>query len=192
MTVSKFPKLRFPQLWGPITLCVELWLTWGPKQSCTSYWEFSNDMSHTTWTQGNQSDFWLLLVGSQTVNLTLNPSFDHNLCLKCPNGSCEPILDIYILSSFQCHRELFNPIDLTPVIALWRFESSSRLQFRKLKLIWECGVHSFTLSHTPRSMKCDSWPSHWVQTFASPCLGRKPKVKVATILLIYFFLFWKI
>jgi hypothetical protein len=24
------------------------------------------------------------------------PSFSHNLCFKCPNGSCKPILDIYI------------------------------------------------------------------------------------------------
>ncbi len=33
--------------------------------------------------------------------LTLDPSFGYNLCLKCPNGSCKPILDIYVLRAFQ-------------------------------------------------------------------------------------------
>jgi hypothetical protein len=29
-------------------------------------------------------------------------------------------------------------------------------------------------------MKCDSWASFLAYTFASPCLGRKPKAKVMT------------
>jgi hypothetical protein len=49
--------------------------------------------------------------------------------------------------------------------------------------VW--GVHSFTLFHTPGSMKCDSKPSHLAYTFASPCLGHKPKVRVATIMVLY-------
>ncbi len=39
-------------------------------------------------------------------------------------------------------------------------------------------VHSLTLSYTLESMKCDSQPSFLVCTFASPCLGCKPKAKV--------------
>ncbi len=27
--------------------------------------------------------------------------FFHNLCFRCPNGSCEPILDIYVPRAFQ-------------------------------------------------------------------------------------------
>ncbi len=34
-------------------------------------------------------------------NLTHVPSFGHNLCLKCPNGSCKPILDIQVPRDFQ-------------------------------------------------------------------------------------------
>jgi len=33
-------------------------------------------------------------------------------------------------------------------------------------------------SHTPGSMRCDSWASLLAYTFASPCLGREPKTKV--------------
>jgi len=40
-------------------------------------------------------------------------------------------------------------------------------------------VHSFTLSHTPGSMKCDSWASLLARTFASLCLGHEPKARVA-------------
>jgi hypothetical protein len=34
-------------------------------------------------------------------NLTIGPSFGHNLCFKYSNGSCKPTLDIYILRTFQ-------------------------------------------------------------------------------------------
>jgi hypothetical protein len=64
------------------------------KQSCRPCQELSNNMWHATCTQGNWGNSQLLVVGSQTANLTPNPSFGHNLCFKCPNGSCEPILNI--------------------------------------------------------------------------------------------------
>jgi len=41
-------------------------------------------------------------------------------------------------------------------------------------------VHSLTLSHTPGNMKCDSRTSLLAHTFANPCLGCEPKVRVAT------------
>jgi hypothetical protein len=41
-------------------------------------------------------------------------------------------------------------------------------------------IHSFTLSYTPRSMKCDSWVSLLACTFASPYFGHEPNVRVAT------------
>ncbi len=54
-----------------------------------------NNMLHATCMQGNWVDF-KLLMGSQIANLTPDPSFGHNLCFRCSNGSCEPILDIYV------------------------------------------------------------------------------------------------
>jgi len=50
------------------------------------------------------------------------------------------------------------------------------------------GVHSLTLSYTPESMKCDSQASLLACTFASPCFGRGPKVRVMTMGTRYVFL----
>jgi hypothetical protein len=94
MGVSKFSKLGLTQLWGPITLCSNLWLKWGLKKSYSPCRELSNDMWHANCMQGNQGDSRILMVKSQIVNLIIGPSFGHNLCFIHPNGSYEPILDI--------------------------------------------------------------------------------------------------
>jgi hypothetical protein len=57
-------------------------------------------MWHATYTQVNQGDSWFLVVKSEISSLDLNFSFGHNLCFKYPNGSCKPILDIYVLRTF--------------------------------------------------------------------------------------------
>ncbi len=159
MGVPKFPKLGLLQLWRPITLCVDLWLRWGPKQSYSLYWKFFNGMCQATCTKGGQGDSWLLVVESQIGKLTPDPSLGHNLCFTYRNGSCEP----FWTSKFQ---DIFNDINnssiqwvLTPEITLWRFRSPSGLQLPKWELTWECGgsfLHILPHSHTPGSMKCDS------------------------------------
>ncbi len=102
--VPKFPKLGLPRLWGPITLCADLWLRWSLKQKCSFCWELSNGMWHATCTQGNWGDSWILMVGSQIANLIYGPSFGHNLHFKCPNGSWEPISSIFIPKAFQWYK----------------------------------------------------------------------------------------
>jgi hypothetical protein len=99
--VPKFLKLGLPQLWKPITLCTNLWLRWFLKKSCNPCHELSNNMWHATKMQWNQGDLKLLVVGSQIGNLSIDPSFGHNLCFKYPNGSCKPILDICVPRDFQ-------------------------------------------------------------------------------------------
>jgi hypothetical protein len=144
----------------------------------------SNGMWHTTCTKKNQGDFRLLMVGSQIGNLAPDPSFGHNLCFKNPNGSCEPILDIYILRSFQWCKFFFSiQWVLTLVISLWRFESLLGLQLPKWKFIWECGGSFFhILLH---SWEHEMWllGSFLACTFASFCFGHKLKARVATIIL---------
>jgi hypothetical protein len=116
--VPKFPDSGLPRLWGPITFSPDLPLIWGLKQSCSPRQELSNNMWQVTYTQGNRVDSRLLMFG---------PSFEHNLCFKCPNGLCELISDIY-----------------------------------------------------------DSRASLLACTLASPCFGREPKARVATVSLFEF------
>jgi hypothetical protein len=90
---------------APITLCADLQLRWGLKQSCNPCREVSKGMWHATCTRGNQVNSRLLVVGSQIANLTPGLSFGHNLCFGCPNGSCEPIFDIYVSIDFQWYKK---------------------------------------------------------------------------------------
>jgi len=85
-------------------------LKWGQKQSCNPYQDLCKGISHTTCMQGNWGDLKLLLVGSQIGNLTSDLSFEYNLCVKCPNGSCEPLLDIWVPRAFEWYKELINPM----------------------------------------------------------------------------------
>jgi hypothetical protein len=72
--VLKFSQLGLLQLWGAITLRANLQLRWGLKQSCSPYQEFSNNISHATYTQGNRGDSWLLVVRNQIANFDALPS----------------------------------------------------------------------------------------------------------------------
>jgi hypothetical protein len=100
MGVPKLPRLGLSRLWGALTLRVDLRFKWGLKHSCSLRRDLSNGMLHAIYTHGNRVEFWLLMVESQIANLTLIPSFGHNLCFKCPNGQCEPILNIYVSIAF--------------------------------------------------------------------------------------------
>ncbi len=51
------------------------------------------------------------MVGSQTNSLTLDLFLGHNLCFKYPNGSYEPILDIFVPRAFQWYKKLFKPMN---------------------------------------------------------------------------------
>jgi hypothetical protein len=54
------------------------------------------------------------MVKSQIDTLIPNLFFGHNLWFKYSNGSCKPILDIYVLRAFQCYKEVFNPMSFGP------------------------------------------------------------------------------
>jgi hypothetical protein len=136
---TKFLKLGLLQFWRPIALCADLSLKLGLKQSCSPHWDLSNNIWHVTYTQGNQGESWLLVVESQIGNFTPDLSFGHNLCFKCPNGSCEPILDIYVSRTLWWYKKIFNQWILSLAITLWKFESSLGLQLPKWEFIWECG-----------------------------------------------------
>jgi len=64
--------------------------------------------------------------GQESNSLTPGPSFDHNLCCRCPNGSCEAILDIYISRPFQWYRENLNARCFDPYNRALSFQKSRR------------------------------------------------------------------
>jgi len=103
--VPKLSRFGFLGLWELITPSLDLELGWGLKKTCSSPQEISNGVSYSTFAHRGWVDSRLLVVGSQTTNLTLGLSFDHNLCYKCPNGSCKAIFDIYISRPFQQYKE---------------------------------------------------------------------------------------
>ncbi len=183
MWVPKFPKLGLSQLCEAITLCADLRLTWVLKQSCNHCQELSNGMSHATCTQGNRGDSWFLVVGSQIVKLTHDPSFGHNFCFRCPNGSCDPIFNIYVPRSLQWYKEVLNPMGFDLCNHSLKIRESIGTPTLKVGVhlrVWRFNSHTLPYSQPARSMKCDSQASLLACTLANPCLGRDPKAKVTT------------
>ncbi len=127
----------------------DLRLKWSMKQCCSPNRELSNGMSHATCVKGNWGDSRLLVVGSQTTNLTPGPSFGHNLFFRCPNGSCEPILDFYVSISFQWYEKCLKPLgfDLcNPSLNIWE---SNGTPTHNMGVHLECqGSFPHTLLHS--------------------------------------------
>jgi len=179
--IWKFLKLGFSQFWGPITLCANLRLRWGLKKNCNPCQNF-NGMSHATCTKGNRGDSWLLVVGGQIGNLIFDFFFSHNMCLKCLNGSREPISEIYDPKDFQWYKEDFNPMGFDPYNCFLKIQKSIMTPTPKMGA--HLGMWGFISSHFP------TLPGAWdvtpgfpllARTFLSLYLGHKPKAKVATL-----------
>jgi hypothetical protein len=143
---------------GPITLCVDLRLKWGLKQSCSPRWELSNNMSHATCTQGNRGDSWLLVIRSQIANLIIGLFFGHNLCFSCLNGSCKPILDIYVSIAFEWYEKFFEPLGFDPCNHFLNIQESTRTLTPNMGI--HLGVWGFFPSHSFALLgawECNSW-----------------------------------
>ncbi len=152
---SEIPKLsRFglSKLWAFITFRPELGSKRGLNQSCSSPWKLFNGVSHFTCMHRNRVDSRFLVVESQITSLTPGPSFNHNLYCRCPNGSCEAILDIYTSRTFQRYKKRLNAKCLTPTIVLWVFESPGGFPSPifgsvsgdlTLPSKWGCDINSF-------------------------------------------------
>jgi len=99
--VPKLSRVGVLGLWGLISPGSNLRLERGLNQSCSSPQELSNAMSYSFYRRWEEVDSRLLVVGSQTANLTPSPSFAHNLGFRCPNDTCEAILGIYTSRTFH-------------------------------------------------------------------------------------------
>jgi len=125
-----------------ITVCSDLRLGWSLKQTCSSPWELSNGVSHSTYTHWGQVDSRLLMVGSQTASLTPDLSFYHNLCCKCLNDSCKAIFDIYTSITFQWYKERLKMRCFDPCNWTLKFQKSRRTPKSPFR---ECECHPHTL-----------------------------------------------
>ncbi len=106
--VLKLSRFGLSRLWSSITSRPELGLRRGLYQRLSSCQKLSNAMSPSRCRRRKEVDSRLLVVGSQIANLTLDLSFAPNLGCRCPNGSCEAILDIYTSRPFQWYKEHLN------------------------------------------------------------------------------------
>jgi hypothetical protein len=114
-------------------------------------------------------------------HLTLDLSFNHNLCVKCPNGSCMHILDIYVPRAFQWYNGRFNPMGFDPYNCSLKIWESIGIPTPKVGV--QLRVWGFIPSHFPTLLrawdvtpKLPSWPAP-LQTFAlvaSLRLGLQP------------------
>jgi hypothetical protein len=180
------------RLWALITLCANLRLWWGLNQSCSPFQELFNDMSHATYTQGNLVDSRLLVVGSQTVNLIPDLSFGHNLCFRCSNESCDPILDICVSIVFQWYKELFKAMDFDIFNCSLKIWKSTRTPTPKVRI--PLGVWRSIPSHFLALPRACLWLLGFLlaRNLAILCLGREPKAKVAIVPTKHFLSFVKV
>jgi hypothetical protein len=95
------PGFGLPGLWDIIASHPDLRSGQGLNQTCSPLRELSNFVFHFLRARWERVDSRLLVVGSQTGNLTPGPSFAHNLGCRCPNDQCEAISDIYTSRPFQ-------------------------------------------------------------------------------------------
>jgi hypothetical protein len=136
------------------------------KQTCSSPRELFNGVLHSTCTHQDQVDSRLLVVGSQTANLTPGPSFNHNLCCICPNGSCEAILDIYTSRPFQQYKEHLKARCFDPYNRTLSFQESRRTPKSHFR---ECEWRPHTsLKVGLRHQPCPNW------VFAPPGFNGSP------------------
>ncbi len=139
--VPKLSRFGLPGLWAFITSRPKLGSGRGLNQSCSSRRELSNAMSHSCCKRWEEVDSWLLVVGSETASLTPGPSFAHNLGCRCPNGSCEAILDIYTSRPFQWYKKHPNARCFDPWTRALNFWKSRKTPTSHS---CECGLHPHT------------------------------------------------
>jgi hypothetical protein len=208
MGVLKSHQRELSQLWSTINLRVDLRWKCGLKQSCSFRQGLSNGMWHIICSQVNWVDSWLFLVESETGTLTPGPSFGHNLCFRCLNEQCEPILNIHVPRAFQWYKKRHKPLIFDPSNRSLKFRESIGtplgLHLPKCELPWEwvwvfIPSHFFTLlgvcdvTHElpfgPHP--CNAFaltlglPSFWPTTLQPLCLGQEPKARVATCVLFF-------
>jgi hypothetical protein len=181
MGVLKSHQRELSQLWSPINLRIDLRWKCGLKQSCSFRQGLSNGMWHIICSQVNWVDSWLFLVESETGTLTPGPSFGHNLCFRCLNEQCEPILNIHVPRAFQWYKKRHKPLIFDPSNRSLKFWESIGTPSPKVRVALgvSVSVHSLTFFYTLGSMWCDSWASFWPTPLQCLCLDSRASFLLA-------------
>jgi len=140
--VPKLSRVGVPRLWTATAPRPKLSSGRALNQSCSSRRELSNAVLHSLRQRQKEVDSRLLVVGSQTSNLTPGPSFAPNLGCKCPNEQCEAILDIYASRAFHLYKEQIKASRFDPsnrLLSFWESRRTPSFHF------WEWELHSPTL-----------------------------------------------
>ncbi len=108
--------------------------------------------------------------------------------MKYANGSCELILDIFVPRTFQWYKELFNPMNFSPLNHLLKIWKSIKTPTPKVGD--HLGVCEFIPSHSSTfpgtwnvTLGLHSWPAP-LQTllwFAIPRLGLQQKLDILNV-----------
>ncbi len=130
-----------PELWEPITPDCKVRLQRGLNQSCSPCQDLFNVMLRFQIGCQKEVDSRLLVVGSQTGNLTPGPSFAHNLGYRCQNGQCEAIFDMYASRTFQWHQEHLNARCFGPRCRAINIRESRRTPNPQLWKCWASPPH---------------------------------------------------
>jgi hypothetical protein len=137
----KCPGSGLPGLWEGITPRPDLGSRRGLNRSCSPRRDLSNGVSHFQIGHRERVDSRLLVVGSQTANLTPGPSFAHNLGCRCPNRECEGIFDIYVSRPFRWHQEHPNERCSGLPNRLLSFRKSQRTPIPTFSKCWASPPH---------------------------------------------------
>jgi len=140
--VPKLSRAGLLGLWELISPGSNLRLEWGLNKSCNSPQELFNALSHSFCRHREEVNSQLLVVGSQTASFTPGPSFAHNLGCRCPNGSCEAILDIYTLRPFHWYKGHLKVRCFALYCWALKLRESRRTPSSHF---WECESHPHTL-----------------------------------------------
>jgi hypothetical protein len=101
------------------------------------------------------SQIWQVVFASQTLQVfylavrkkaqyvvvTPGPSFNHNLCCRCPNGSYEAIFDIYTSRPFQRYKKHLKARSFDLCNRAMKLRESQRTPSSHF---WECKSHPHT------------------------------------------------
>jgi hypothetical protein len=119
------------------------------------------------------------MVESQIVNLTPDLFFGYNLCFRCPNGSWEPILNIYVSIAFQWYKKLFDPMGFDPCICPLKIWESIGILIPKMGV--HLGMWTFIPSHSfalPGTWNVTPRLPFWPITLQAFALVASPKLKL--------------